>query len=236
MTLGTVKAPTPAQLAELADELGFAMSDEELAAHLEAMRPNIEAYNAVDRMPQPAAGEVPAHAGLPAERRGEPATTPGTSRPTIEGAPYGKLKGKRVVLKDNICLAGVPMMNGASTLEGYVPDVDATIVTRILDAGGTIVGKAHCEYFCFSGGSHTSAPGPVHNPHKLGYSAGGSSSGSAALVARRRGRHGDRRRPGRLDPHAGGVLRHLRHEADARPRALHRHHADRADASTTPGR
>jgi len=75
------------------------------------------------------------------------------------------------------------MMNGASTLEGYVPNVDATVVTRILDAGGTIVGKAHCEYFCFSGGSHTCAAGPVHNPHRMGYSAGGSSSGSAALVA-----------------------------------------------------
>src|SRR6516225_8471260 len=37
-------------------------------------------------------------------------------------------------------LAGVPMMNGASVLDGYVPEVDATIVTRILDAGGTIVG------------------------------------------------------------------------------------------------
>ena len=55
--------------------------------------------------------------------------------PTIEGAALGKLKGKTVALKDNICLAGVPMMNGASTLEGYVPDVDATVVQRILDAG-----------------------------------------------------------------------------------------------------
>jgi len=74
------------------------------------------------------------------------------------------------------------MMNGASTLEGYIPDMDATIVARILDAGGTIVGKTHCEYFCFSGGSHTCAAGPVHNPHKMGYSAGGSSSGSAVVV------------------------------------------------------
>jgi amidase len=100
----------------------------------------------------------------------------------VKGAPAGKLAGKTVVLKDNVCLAGVPMMNGASTLEGYTPDIDATIVTRILDAGGTIVGKAHCEYYCFSGGSHTNAAGPVHNPHKHGYSAGGSSSGSAALL------------------------------------------------------
>src|SRR5207245_11483273 len=45
------------------------------------------------------------------------------------------------------------------------------------------VGKTVCEYFCFSGGSHTSASGPVHNPHRIGYSAGGSSSGSAAVVA-----------------------------------------------------
>ena len=102
---------------------------------------------------------------------------------TIKGAPSGKLAGKTIALKDNVCLAGVPMMNGASTLEGYVPDTDATIVTRILDAGGTIVGKTHCEYFCFSGGSHTNATGAVHNPHKMGYSAGGSSSGSGVVVA-----------------------------------------------------
>jgi len=80
-------------------------------------------------------------------------------------------------------VAGVPMMNGASTLEGYIPEFDATVVTRILDEGGEIVGKTHCEYFCLSGGSHTNATGPVHNPHRMGYSAGGSSSGSAVVVA-----------------------------------------------------
>src|SRR5207247_9334797 len=75
------------------------------------------------------------------------------------------------------------MMNGSAVLEGYVPDVDATIVTRILDAGGEIVGKAVCEHLCFSGGSHTSDTGPVLNPHDPKRSAGGPSSGSAALVA-----------------------------------------------------
>src|SRR4030095_6286884 len=101
----------------------------------------------------------------------------------VKGAPTGKLAGKSVALKDNVCLAGVPMMNGASTLEGYVPDVDATIVTRILDAGGTIARNVHCVYLCFSARTHTSAAGPVQTPRKLGYSAGGSSSGSAAVVA-----------------------------------------------------
>src|SRR5207237_9139279 len=67
-------------------------------------------------------------------------------------------------------------------LEGYVPEFDATIVTRILDAGGEIVGKAVCESLCFSGSSFTADTGPVLNPHHPAYSAGGSSSGSAALV------------------------------------------------------
>jgi len=57
------------------------------------------------------------------------------------------------------------------------------VVERILDAGGEIAGKAVCEYYCVSGGSHTSTSGPVHNPRKRGYTTGGSSSGSAALVA-----------------------------------------------------
>ncbi len=58
--------------------------------------------------------------------------------------PAGRAQGQYRV-------AGVPMMNGSSTLEGYVPDVDATVATRMLDAGGEIVGKAHCEYFCLFG-------------------------------------------------------------------------------------
>ena len=124
----------------------------------------------------------------------------------VKGAPYGPLAGKRVVLKDNICLAGVPMMNGASTLEGYVPDVDATVATRILDAGGTIVGKAHCEYFCLSGGSHTSASGPGAQPVQARLLGRRLVERLRRARRRRRDRDGDRRRPGRLDPHAGVVL------------------------------
>ena len=100
----------------------------------------------------------------------------------VKGASSGKLANKKIALKDNICLAGIPMMNGSAVLEGFVPDVDATVATRILDAGGTIIGKAVCEDLCFSGGSFTSATGPVLNPHKKTHNAGGSSSGSAVLV------------------------------------------------------
>src|SRR5919107_1018045 len=103
-------------------------------------------------------------------------------RTRIEGAPGGPLSGRTVAVKDNICVAGVPMMNGTATLEGYVPEADATVVERLLDAGATIVGKAVCESLCFSGGSHTSDTGPVRNPYDPTRSTGGSSSGSAALV------------------------------------------------------
>ena len=102
----------------------------------------------------------------------------------IKGAPSGKLKGKTVAIKDNTCVAGVPMMNGSRILDGFVPDIDATVVSRILDAGGHIVGKAVCENLCCDGGSFTAATGPVVNPHNETRMAGGSSSGSAALVRR----------------------------------------------------
>ena len=103
-------------------------------------------------------------------------------RCNVVGAPSGKLVGKTLAIKDNISVAGVPMMNGSRLLEGYIPNHDATVVTRILDAGGTIAGKAVCEEFCFTATSCTSATGPVVNPYDQTRMALGSSSGSAALV------------------------------------------------------
>ena len=178
-----VQMPTAEQLRDVADEMGLTLSEDDVQSFLGLIAGSIEAYNVVDGLPD----------NLPTVRYPR---TPGYRpegeenkynawyyKSRIEGAAEGLLKGKTVALKDNVMLAGVPMMNGAATLEGYVPDVDATIVERLLDAGATIEGKAHCENFCLSGGSHTNATGAVHNPHRMGYSAGGSSSGSAALVA-----------------------------------------------------
>src|ERR1700692_1901861 len=178
----TVRRPTLDQLRSVAEDLGMHMGDEELKSYDALMQGNYAAYDIIDAM----ADYVPAvtYPRTPGYRPegDENKYNAWYFKSTVKGAPGGKLAGKTVALKNNVGLAGVPMMNGASTLEGYVPDVDATIVTRILDAGGTILGKTHCEYFCFSGGSHTNATGPVHNPHKMGYSSGGSSSGSGVVV------------------------------------------------------
>src|SRR5580692_9984637 len=178
-----VRRPTLDQLRGVAEDLGMHMGDEELKSYDALMQGNYAAYEAIDAMPDyvPAV-KYPRTPGYRPEGE-ENKYNAWYVKTEIKGAPSGKLAGKTVALKDNICLAGVPMMNGSSTLEGYVPDVVATVATRLLDAGGTIVGKTVCVYFCFSGGSHTSASGPVHNPHRKCYSAGGSSSGSAAVVA-----------------------------------------------------
>ncbi len=178
-----VKRPTHQQLKKIVESLHMSMSDTEVAEYLDVVDGTLAAYDRLagmpDYLPQVRYPRTPGHRPTASENP----LGAWAVKADVKGAPYGPLSGKTIVLKDNICLAGVPMMNGSSTLEGYVPDVDATLVTRILDAGGTIVGKAVCEHFCLSGGSHTSSSGPVHNPYKIGYSTGGSSSGSGALVA-----------------------------------------------------
>src|SRR6266581_4204301 len=177
-----VTRPTVAQVRALADDLGFTLSDADAQSFLGLMAGSFAAYDAVAAMPDhvPAVRypRTPGYRPEGAENR----YNAWYVKTTVKGAQTGKLAGKTIVLKDNVCLAGVPMMNGSSLLEGYVPEFDATIVTRILDAGGEIVGKAVCENLSSSGSSFTAATGPVHNPHQPAYSAGGSSSGSAALV------------------------------------------------------
>ncbi|KAJ6162780.1 hypothetical protein N7497_002759 [Penicillium chrysogenum] len=102
------------------------------------------------------------------------------------------LRGRTVAIKDNISVGGLPTTLGMpQTLfhqeDGYpISPIDAVVVSRILRAGGIIKGTSTCESFCASPLSFTSATGPVHNPLLHNYTAGGSSSGSAVLVAAHR--------------------------------------------------
>ncbi|KAJ5922813.1 hypothetical protein N7516_010516 [Penicillium verrucosum] len=105
-------------------------------------------------------------------------------------SPTSKLLGGRTVaVKDNISVAGLPTTLGLHQSlfpegNGYpISPIDAVVVSRILEAGGIIKGTSTCESFCASPLSFTSATGPVHNPLLHNYTAGGSSSSSAVLVA-----------------------------------------------------
>ena len=103
----------------------------------------------------------------------------------IEGAAEGLLAGKTVSYKDHIAVAGIPMSFGSFALEGFIPDFDATVVTRVLNEGGTIVGKNVMNGL--SGGYGTGGGigdyGRPLNPHNHDHVTGGSSAGSAAAVA-----------------------------------------------------
>lgn len=92
------------------------------------------------------------------------------------------MAGKAVCLKDCIAVAGVPQFFGSDAFPAWTPSTDATVVTRALEAGAVITGTATCENFCNSTSSFTSAQGTIDNPREAGYSAGGSTSGGAALV------------------------------------------------------
>jgi amidase len=175
--------PGIAELRQAAHALGMHPSEDYLRAVEQIVGPLCQAYAALDAMPDELPKVRYPRGAVHRPQSDENKYGAWYVKISIKGKPGGKLACRRVALKDNICLAGVPMMVGADILEGYVADVDATVVERILDAGGEIAGKAVCEYYCVSGGSHTSSTGPVHNPRKPGYTTGGSSSGSAALVA-----------------------------------------------------
>ena len=182
-----IAPPTSEDMRRLARELHFTLDDEEAAlfsASAAGLVANLDAFDDVEEDnplrvdPDEAISRGGARPEGDANRFGAWAW-----KVCVKREVQGPLSGKRVVLKDNVSLAGVPLHNGSAVLEGYVPEIDATIVTRLLDAGAEIVGKAVCENFCLSGGSHTSFPEPVRNPHDPAYMAGGSSSGSAVLVA-----------------------------------------------------
>lgn len=179
----TVRTPRIEDLREIGDRRGIRATDEELSVYQAVMSVLLDAYAEVEGL---ADGTPPVR--YPRTGGWRPAAEDNplnawTWRCQIVGADEGLLAGKTVAIKDNTAVAGVPMMNGSRTLEGYVPEFDATVVTRILDAGGEILGKAGCEDLCFSGGSHTCVTGPIRNPWNPERSAGGSSGGSAALVA-----------------------------------------------------
>ena len=177
-----VQPPSRAELQSIAESFHLHFDDAAMATMESLVTGALASYDVVDTLAEqdrPSAPKRP-HATP------QPANNPLNGwyvTAEITGAGSGLLAGKRLAIKDNIMVAGLPMMNGSPSLEGFVPDEDATVVTRILAAGGTVAGKAVCEDLCFSGGSHTGANGPVLNPWDTTRSTGGSSSGNAALVA-----------------------------------------------------
>ena len=177
------KMPSIDQVRALGDSLGFEITADYANSFIGFIKPFADGYRQLAALPD----DVPA-IKYPRGAYYRPAGEENKygawiAKTSIKGAATGKLAGKKVAVKDTYALAGVPLTNGASVLEGLVPEFDAPVITRLLDAGAEIVGKSVCEYFSFSGGAATSTTGPVQNPRAWGHTPGGSSTGSGALVA-----------------------------------------------------
>ena len=178
-----VPRPSAEDIEAAARHFDFHLDADARRDYLAAVRRTLLSYDVVDELyAQKARPRAPERA----YRFPEPGENPlGAWYVTtaIGSGAEGPLTGRPMAIKDNIAVGGIPMMNGSRAVEGFIPSRDATVVERLLAAGATIAGKSVCEELCCSGSSFTSASGPVRNPWDTAREAGGSSSGSSALVA-----------------------------------------------------
>lgn len=99
-----------------------------------------------------------------------------------------KLAGKTFAIKDNVSVAGAPLPLGTAPElfrngKHSISTIDATVVRRILEAGGTIVGTGVCENLSLFPVSVSAESGAVHNAWARDYLTGGSSSGCGVLIS-----------------------------------------------------
>src|SRR5438309_8918490 len=180
--------PDVDEVVAVAKELGIHLSPEEAVLYRKYLLEQLSQFDAFvqarleePRPPMVSAARKPGYRPTPEE---DPLNA-WTWKCRIEGATGGALAGKTVSYKDHIAVARMPMSFGSFALEGFIPDFDATVVTRVLEAGGTIIGKNVMNGLSggFGTGGGIGDYGRPLNPHNHEHVTGGSSPGCAAAVA-----------------------------------------------------
>ena len=180
-----IRRPAAEEIRRLAATSHISLTAEEAFEYSAAMDALLNDFDRLDDLPQPRfeVKYTDRNAGYRPDETEDPYNI-FIRKCTVRGNASGALHRKRVGLKDSIMVAGIPMTCGSRILsEGFVPDVDAVVVERLLDAGATIVGKLNQDEFGMGGTGQTSAFGSTRNPRNPDHSPGGSSSGSGAAVA-----------------------------------------------------
>jgi amidase len=174
---------SPAELAELAEASNLHLDDAEAGQLGAIVNDLVAVLDELEESPAPPpalpavreVGERPAAADDPLN------AIVRTCRVVAE-EPGGELAGMRFAIKDSVAIAGLPLTLGSSVMDGFVANVDAVVIDRLLRAGAELVAVTNMDYFAFSGGGESSAYGPTWNPFDRTRTAAGSSSGSAAAL------------------------------------------------------
>lgn len=181
----SLRPPSVDETIEILERLDLQASRENAEMFRDAIVDSLELYEDLDALEEPSELKP-----APMSEREASSVDKSTDdlnawvyRCEVQETSDGPLAEYEVGLKDNISFAGIPMTCGSEALNGYVPEIDATVVTRLLNAGATITGTLSMDDFAFSGVGDTSTYGPMLNPHDPTRLAGGSSGGSAAAVA-----------------------------------------------------
>nr|WP_222432330.1 Asp-tRNA(Asn)/Glu-tRNA(Gln) amidotransferase subunit GatA [Leekyejoonella antrihumi] len=156
-----------------AADLAGALASKQISA-VEATQAHLDRIAAVD-------DDV--HAFLQVDRDGALAAASEVDRRRAAGESLPTLAGVPIAVKDIATTRGLVTTAGSKMLEGWVPPYDATIVTRLREAGMPILGKTNMDEFAMGSSTEHSAYGPSHNPWDLERIPGGSGGGSSAAVA-----------------------------------------------------